>query len=432
MKTFTIRDLFFSKLAKRIWFTVFILFIFRLGAMIPTPLINGEALRSYMESSSGAGGLFDFINLIGGGSFKRFSVFAMSVSPYITASIIVQLLSQDVIPILSRWGKEGVNGKKKSHMLTRVLSLILAFVQAIAIALGFNAYTNGTLLTITNGDYTPVILVAIILTAGTAILIWLGDLITKHGIGNGISIIILAGIISQLPSEIMNIWNTYMVEGATATNYATMILVYLILLLLVVIVVYMQEATRKIPIQYANVTAKESAVSDKNYLPLKINSAGVIPVIFASAIISLPVTVAGFFSATDWGKWVTENLTLTANWGFALYVVMTIAFTFFYAYVQIDPEKMSENLGKQNAFIPNVRPGEETRKYISGVLGRLTCSGAIYLAVVVSIPLILSRVAGINVIIGGTSIIILAGVALETVKQMRMQSSSRSYTNFLE
>ncbi|MGL4953822.1 MAG: preprotein translocase subunit SecY [Culicoidibacterales bacterium] len=419
-----------SKVRNKVFYTLAILVIFRIGTYIPVPMVNQAALASF---SSSANGIFDFINILGGGAFKQFSIFAMSVSPYITASIIVQLLSMDVIPALSAWNKEGVNGKKKLNMTTRVLSLVFAFVQGLAIAIGLNAYTNGQLLTVTNGDFWPFILIATVLTAGTAILVWLGDQITKKGIGNGISMLIMAGIISQLPGQISTIWTTYTTTPIDWLNIVTMVIVYALMFALMILVIYMQEATRKIPIQHANVSSRAIGANAKsNFLPLKVNSAGVVPVIFASALISLPVTIASFFPENTTAIWINENMQLT-NWaGFSLYIVLIISFCFFYAFIQVDPEKMAKNLAKQNTFIPAVRPGKATETYLSTVLTRLTFVGALYLAFLAAIPLVIGIVTGLpaSVQIGGTSMIIVAGVAIETTKQIERISSSRQYKGY--
>lgn len=422
---------FFKKTTiKRILFTMFILFIYRLGSALPVPFIDQAVWQASFQNQGG--GLFDFLNFLGGGAFKQFSVFALSVSPYITASIVVQLLSQDVIPVLTRWNKEGVNGKRKRGMLTRILSLVLAFTQGLALAFSYNLADAGKTLTI-GGNYAIFAYVALILTAGTSVLMWLADLITKRGIGNGVSIIILSGIISQLPQQFVTIWQFF--NGENPYNYGQLlsVVMYAFLLLLVIVVIYMQEAERRVPIQYTNATMITKVKKSVTYLPLKLNSAGVIPVIFANSIITLPVTIASIFYASSTnGQWIINNLKLTSPIGLTLYLVLTFAFTFFYSFIQIDPEKVAENLSKQNSFIPGVRPGEETRKYVSTVLWRITTVGAVYLTVLVALPVALEMVLGIQISLGGTSLIILTGVALETVRQLQNQSSVQKYTNFLE
>lgn len=415
---------------KRILFTAFILFIFRLGSVLPVPFIDQTAWQQSFASQEG--GLFDFLNFLGGGAFKQFSVFALSVSPYITASIVVQLLSQDVVPALTRWNKEGVNGKRKRGALTRWLSLVLAATQGVALALTFNLTDSGKILAVA-GNWTVIAYVALILTAGTAVLMWLADLITKRGIGNGVSIIILAGIVSQLPSQVLIIWQFF--NGENPYQYGPLLsaIMYLFLLLTMVIVIYMQEAELRVPIQYSNATMLTKVTKSVTYLPLKLNSAGVIPVIFANSILTLPITIASlFYSGTTTGSWIINNLQMTKPIGLAIYLVLTFLFTFFYSFIQIDPEKVAENLAKQNSFIPGVRPGEETRKYISTVLWRITVVGATYLTVLVATPVIIEMTVGVQISLGGTSIIILTGVALETVRQLRNQSSVQKYTNFLE
>jgi len=428
-----ISSFFKRTMVKRILFTLFVLFIYRLGSLLPVPFINQAAWAQSFSNTDGS--IFDFLNLLGGGAFKQFSIFALSVSPYITASIVVQLLSQDVIPTLTRWQKEGVNGKRKKGTLTRILALVLGFTQGLALAISYNIADGGKLLTV-GGNYMIFVYVALILTAGTAVLMWLGDLITKHGIGNGVSMIILSGIISQLPTQITEIWNHFAADGSEFANGQVIaIIMYLFLLIMMMIVVYMQEAERRIPIQYTNATMLSKVKKSITYLPLKLNSAGVIPVIFANAIVTLPLTVSSlFFKDSTQGQWIINNLRMTdvGTVGFALYLILTFLFTYFYSFIQIDPEKVAENLAKQNSFIPGVRPGRETQSYVSNVLWRITTVGAIYLTILVALPIVLQHVLGVNIALGGTSIIILTGVALETVRQMRNQYTVQKYTNYLE
>lgn len=418
-------------IVKRLLFTFMILFVFRIGSILPVPFINQAVWQSSFSGLEG--GIFDFLNFLGGGAFKQFSIFALSVSPYITASIVVQLLSQDVIPVLTRWQKEGVNGKRKRGTLTRVLALILAFTQGIALAYSYNMASGGKTLTV-GGQYEIFIYVSLILTAGTAVLMWLADLITKHGVGNGVSMVILSGILSQLPVQFTTIWEFYNnVDAPIANGQLLAALMYVFLFLMVVVVVYMQEAERRIPIQYTNATMLTKVKKSVTYLPLKLNSAGVIPVIFANAILTLPVTVASlFFKDATWGTWVMTNLKMTAPIGLGIYLGLTFIFTYFYSFIQIDPEKVAENLSKQNSFIPGVRPGEETQKYVTSVLWKITTVGAIYLTLLVAVPVVIEMTLGVKISLGGTSIIIVTGVALETVRQMRNQSQVQQYTNFLE
>lgn len=412
-------------------FTLFVLLIYRLGSLLPVPFINQAAWQQSFADQDGS--IFDFLNVLGGGAFKQFSIFALSVSPYITASIVVQLLSQDVVPVLTRWQKEGVNGKRKRGTLTRILALVLGFTQGLALAISYNIADSGKLLTVA-GNYEIFVYVAIMLTAGTAVLMWLSDMITKHGIGNGVSMIILSGIISQLPSQITNIWDHFNGDTSTFANGQWIsAAMYVFLLLTMIIVVYMQEAERRIPIQYTNATMLTKVKKSVTYLPLKLNSAGVIPVIFANAIITLPITISSlFFKDSTQGQWIIQNLKMTETIGFSLYLGLTFIFTYFYSFIQIDPEKVAENLGKQNSFIPGVRPGEETQKYVSKVLWRITTVGAIYLTLLVALPVLIEMFLEVQISLGGTSIIILTGVALETVRQMRNQYTVQKYTNYLE
>jgi len=423
---------FFKKtMVQRILFTFFVLLIYRLGSLLPVPFINQAAWQQSFADQDGS--IFDFLNVLGGGAFKQFSIFALSVSPYITASIVVQLLSQDVIPVLTRWQKEGVNGKRKRGTLTRILALVLGFTQGLALAISYNIADEGKLLTVA-GNYEIFVYVALMLTAGTAVLMWLSDMITKKGVGNGVSMIILSGIISQLPTQITSIWDHFNGETATFANGQLIsAAMYVFLLVTMIIVVYMQEAERRIPIQYTNATMLTKVKKSVTYLPLKLNSAGVIPVIFANAIITLPITISSlFFKDSTQGQWIIQNLKMTEPIGFSLYLGLTFIFTYFYSFIQIDPEKVSENLAKQNSFIPGVRPGEETQSYVSKVLWRITTVGAIYLTLLVALPVLIEMFLDVQISLGGTSIIILTGVALETVRQMRNQYSVQKYVNYLE
>ncbi|MCL1989952.1 MAG: preprotein translocase subunit SecY [Defluviitaleaceae bacterium] len=419
-----------ADLRKRILFTVIIFIIYRIGTFITVPGVNAERLYALTDTP-----MLGFMDALSGGALGQFSIFAMSISPYITASIVVQLLQMDVIPILSEWAKEGETGKRKLNQLTRYMSLILAFIQAIVVAIGFNFTLGGVLLQ--TQAWWIYLYIGLIMTAGTAILLFLADQITVKGIGNGTSMLIIAGIMSRMPGMIRDIYVRYLTE-ITVFNMIGLISVVALMLITIVAVIYLQSATRKLPIQYANRhnSAQLSGQKD-SFIPFKLNSAGVIPVIFASSLISLPLTIAQFMEGTE----TARILSLIFNFqehiiGLILYIVLIGAFTFFYAFVQVSPEKIAENLKKQGSYIPGIRPGDDTENYVSKILGRVTFIGAIYLIAIATLPIFLGFIPNLDipqsVQIGGTGILIVVGVALETAKQISNKNQEKEYRGFIK
>jgi preprotein translocase subunit SecY len=340
----------------------------------------------------------------------------------------------DVIPVLSEWAKEGETGKRKLNQLTRYMALILAFVQAITMAFGFNMMVGGVLLQ--TQAWWIFFYIGVIMTAGTAILLFLADQITAKGLGSGTSMLIIAGIMSRMPSMFMDIYRTYL-TNINVTNIISVVVVLALMALTIVMVIYLQSATRKLPIQYANRhnSAQLSGQKD-SFIPFKLNSAGVIPVIFASTLISVPLTVANFFPNAGWAGIVETIFDSTQPIGLILYVILIGAFTFFYAFVQVNPEKIAENLKKQNSYIPGIRPGDDTENYVSKILGRVTFIGAIYLIIIATLPILLGFIPGLNipnsVQIGGTGILIVVGVALETAKQISNKNQEKEYRGFIK
>ena len=413
-----------ADLRKRILFTLMIFIIYRLGSYIPVPTINTSVLEASAQTP-----MLGFIDTLSGGALKRFSLFAMSISPYITASIIIQLLQMDVIPILSEWAKEGETGKRK---LTRYVTLVLAFVQAITMAIGFDLMYGGVLLE--SHSILTYLYIALTMTAGTAVMIFLADQITSKGIGNGTSMIIVAGILSRVPYMLNDLYTKYLVN-ITLSNVLAFISVLALLLLTIIAVIYLQSATRKLPIQYANRhnSAQLSGRKD-SFIPLKLNSAGVIPVIFSVSLVSLPLTVVSFLPESGVTKWITTIFDYTQPIGFILYVVLIVAFTYFYAFVQVSPEKVAENLKKQGSYIPGVRPGADTEEYLSKVLSRITFIGAIYLVVIAGLPILFGAITDLpsSVEIGGTSLLIVVGVAIETAKQIQTKTMDQKYRGFIK
>lgn len=417
-------------LRNRILFTLFIFLVYRIGSFVPVPGVN----KDVFEATNTAGSdLLGFLNTFSGGALKNFSIFALGIMPYITASIIVQLLSMDVIPKFAEWAKQGEHGKKKMAQVTRYGTVILAVIQAFATSIGFNRlYGTEMVPNATFGDY---LVIAIVLTAGTSFLMWLGEQITERGIGNGISLIIFAGIVATIPSHITTIAQSeFIVEGAAFVNVVKSIAIILVCVLIVIGVIYIQQAIRKIPVQYAKRVVGNKMYGGQNtHIPLKINAAGVIPVIFAVSLLQFPVVIASFWSTHTWAQWISNNLSTNRPLGMLLYVVMIIGFTFFYTFVQMNPQQMAENMKKNGGYIPGIRPGKTTETYLTRVLTRLTMTGAIFLAAISILPMALGAVAGLprTVLIGGTSILIVIGVALDTMKTIEGQLIKRHYKGFI-
>ncbi|GAA0434485.1 preprotein translocase subunit SecY [Lentibacillus halophilus] len=415
---------------RKIIFTLLMLIVFRLGTFIPVPYTNKEAI-DFMNQQN----VFGFLNTFGGGALKNFSIFAMGIMPYITASIIMQLLQMDVVPKFTEWKKQGEMGRKKLAQITRYGTVALAFVQSIAMSIGFNAMAGGML--ISNPSVWKFLIIAIVLTSGTTFLMWLGEQITANGVGNGISILIFAGIVAAVPNGVNQLYSQYFVDAGDEL-FINIVIVALIALVVVAItagVIFIQQALRKIPIQYAKKLVNRSPVGGHStHLPLKVNAAGVIPVIFAIAFIIAPRTVAGLFEGNEIAATVETIFDYTQPVGMIIYVALIIAFTYFYTFVQVNPEQMAENLQKQGGYIPGIRPGKNTETYLTRVMYRLTFVGSIFLAAVAVMPILLGGLANLPqaVRIGGTSLLIVVGVALQTMKQLESQLVKRHYTGFIK
>ncbi len=416
----------------KIIFTLLMLIIFRIGSFIPVPNVDANVLKATDEFN-----LIGFLNTFGGGALANFSIFAMGIMPYITASIIVQLLQMDVVPKFSEWAKQGEVGRRKLAQFTRYFTIVLAFIQSFAMSYGFNAFYGGSLITDTSiGSY---LTIAIVLTGGTAFLLWLSEQITAHGVGNGISIIIFAGIAAAIPNAVNQVYAQQIQDAGDQLfiNVAILALLLLILLAVVVGVIYVNQALRKIPIQYAKrVAGRGQAVAgaQQTHLPLKVNAAGVIPVIFASAFMVTPRTLATFFGQNDVTTWITNTFDFSHPVGMTIYVALIIAFTYFYAFIQVNPENVADNLKKQGAYIPGIRPGNDTQTYLTKVLYRLTFVGALFLVSISVLPILFTNLMNLPaaVQIGGTGLIIVVGVALETMKQLESQLVKRHYKGFMK
>lgn len=420
-----------DELRKRILFTLLVLIVYRIGAFIPVPNINTDILK--LQDQANAGGVFGLLNTFSGGALFQFSIFAMGIMPYITASIIVQLLSMDVIPAFTQWAKEGDVGRKKLAQITRYGTIILGIIQAFGLAIGFNNIYNGLVI---NPTATTYALIAIVLTAGTAFLMWLGEQITENGIGNGISIIIFAGIVAAIPTGIQQIYQSQFTDAGDALflNIIKVVIIALVVVALIVGVIFVQQGVRKIPVQYAKrVVGRKMFGGQSTHIPLKVNAAGVIPVIFALSLLVFPPTIASFWRGNTVADWIITNLSYTHPLGMTLYVLLIIGFTFFYTFVQMNPEQMADQMKKNGGYIPGIRPGKTTSVYLTRVMTRITLSGALFLAAISILPMLFGNMAGLpaSVSIGGTSLLIVIGVGLETMKTIESQLIKRHYKGFI-
>lgn len=417
-------------LRKRILFTLAVLIVYRIGAFIPVPNINTAVLKATDQQNAD---IFGMMNIFSGGALFQFSIFAMGIMPYITASIIVQLLSMDVVPILAQWAKEGEAGRKKSAQITRYGTVVLGMIQAFGMSIGFNNYYGNL---VVDPRFTTYLLIAIVLTAGTAFLMWLGEQITESGIGNGISIIIFAGIVASFPSSSQQIYLSMFKDAGDAWFFNAIKLVLLVAAIVAIVagVIFVQQGVRKIPVQYAKrVVGRKMYGGQSTHLPLKVNAAGVIPVIFASSLLYFPATIAQFWRGNVVADWILTNFTYQQPLGMVLFVLMIIGFTFFYTFVQFNPMQMADNMKKNGGYIPGVRPGKTTATYLTRVMTRITLSGAIFLSAISLLPVLLAALADLpsSVQIGGTSLLIVVGVGLDTMKQIESQLIKRHYKGFI-
>ena len=416
---------------QRLLYTLMVLVVFRIGTHITVPGVNASAIESFASS-----GFFGILNTFSGGALSNFSIFSMGVSPYITASIVVQLLQMDILPTFVEWSKQGEVGRRKLNTATRYLTIVIGFFQAFAISFGFNAYANYGL--INNPGISTYLLIALVLTAGTMFVTWLGDMITVNGISNGVSIIIFAGIVARMPHDIYEFYVNQLqgkVDEELYRAYGFTAALAVAILLVVMLVVYIEQAQRRLPISYSK---RPTGASEASWLPLKINSAGVIPVIFASSFIALPQTVLsavhGQYSEESWYQVATNIFDYQKPAGASLYIFLIVVFTYFYAFVQVNPEKVAENLQKQGGYILSVRPGKETEHYISGMLLRLSTVGALYLGGISLLPMIAAALWNLprGLMLGGTNLLIVVGVALEISRQIEGRAIKRKYKGFIQ
>ncbi|WP_422484502.1 preprotein translocase subunit SecY [Gudongella sp. DL1XJH-153] len=408
---------------KKMTFTILMLLVVRLGAAVPVPFMNKDIIEGIFNASQG--GILQFLDMMAGGTFSDFSIFATNIYPYITASIILQLLTI-AIPKLEELAKQGEEGKKKINRYTRYGAVVLAAVQAIGYTFGL--FRNA--LETQNSMQTVIVILSMV--AGTAFLMWIGELITEKGIGNGISLLIFIGIISKLPSDLIS---TFKLVSIGQLNLFTVLLFGLVMLIIIAFVVALQEGQRKIPVQYAKrVVGRKMYGGQSTHIPIKVLMAGVIPVIFASSLLALPQTFA-LFSQGGITQWVEKYLTPAGSVGIWVYSILNILlivfFTYFYTAVQFNTVEYSKNLQQNGGFIPGIRPGRPTSDYLNKVVNRIVFVGGMSLALLASMPIFLSKIFGMNVNFGGTAIIIVVGVALETVKQIESQMLMRHYKGFL-
>ena len=399
-------------LRKRIYFTLFCLGIFILGSTIT---LNWTTLQNEFEELE----FLQIFNLMAGGGLQHFSIFALGVSPYITAQIITQLLQMDVIPYFKELKEQGYTGKQKINRITRYIGVAIALVQGYLFTVIYSGST----------DVVTILKSTVVITAGTCLLLWIGDQITKRGIGNGLSLMIMAGIIQSMPSiftaafKALTALSTNKVLGGAI--FASFVILYL---LIIVGMVWIQLAERRIPIQYANRT-NSAYGRHQSFLPIRINSAGVMPVIFATTLLAIPATIINFTKNATAIEFADKFLTNTAPGGFVIYILLILFFGYFYTFLQMNPEEMAKNLNKSGAYIPGVRPGNDTVDYISDVLSKLTIVGSIFLVIIAGLPIIFSGVSGLDarITIGGTGLLIVVGVAIETYKQLESSLISRSH-----
>lgn len=427
-------------LRKKILFTLFIVIVFRFGSVIPVPFLDIEALRALIATVDESGSMLSYINMMTGGAFSQATLFAMGIIPYINSSIIMQLLTV-AIPALERLAKEGEEGRKKIGAITRYATIILGLLQGIA----FYFYLLNSGITLYSKGFPAVfsaVVIVLAFTAGTALLMWLGEQINEKGIGNGISIILFAGIVARMPATVEHLWAYLKAAVEDPSNFAkffVLVPIFVILFLFVIwVIIYMNDAERRLPIQYAKrVVGRKMYGGQSTYIPIKVGMSGVMPVIFASSILSIPSTIEFFMGdvAANSSFWQAFFKAMSSTgWLYSvIYFLLIILFAFFYITIQYNPIEMANNLRQNNGTIPGIRPGRPTSEFISKILSKITLIGALFLAFIALLPIVYGNLTGmINLTLGGTSVIILVGVALETVKQVESQMMLRHYKGFLD
>ncbi len=410
------------ELRKKMLYTLLLLVIFRFGSFIPVPGLNSEVLKELVSGNSNS--IFGIMNTFSGGAFENATIFAMSITPYINSSIIIQLLTV-AIPALERLSKEGEEGKKKIQSIVRFVTVALALIQAAGLYVGLQSAVE-------NPSFVSFITIVTTFTAGTAFLMWLGEEITEKGIGNGISMLIFAGIVARIPQMAMQVWENY------KTNWIAIVIILAFALAVVAFIVIFNNAERRIPVQYAKrVVGRKMYGGQSTHIPIKVTMAGVMPIIFAMSIMAFPGTITALINpnaTSGFAAWITRFFSQSNPWYSVIYFVLIIAFTYFYTAISFNPIEISNNMKRNGGFIPGIRPGKPTSDFISKVLSKITLAGAIFLGLVAIIPIILAIInPGLSgLAIGGTSLLIVVGFALETVKQLESQMLMRHYKGFLE
>ncbi|WP_287450136.1 preprotein translocase subunit SecY [Sellimonas sp.] len=425
-----------EEIRKRLFFTFLMLIVVRLGSELPTPGVDPTYIQDFFASQTGDA--FNFFNAFTGGSFTQMSVFALSITPYITSSIIVQLMTI-AIPKLEEMQKEGEEGRKKMTAITRYLTVVLALVESTAMAVGFGR--QGLLIEF---NFVNAAVVVLTLTAGSTLLMWIGERITENGVGNGISIVLLINIISRVPSDFITLYEQFIKGKSLATGGLATLIILAVLLVVVVFVIVLQDAVRKIPVQYSQkVIGRKTMGGQTTSIPLKVNTAGVIPVIFASSLMQFPVVIAAFLGKGNGdgiGSEILKGLSsnnwcnpsqIQYSWGLLVYILLTIFFAYFYTSITFNPMEIANNMKKSGGFILGIRPGRPTVEYLTKILNNIIFIGACGLVIVQVIPFFFNGVFGANVSFGGTSLIIIVGVVLETIKKVESMMLVRNYKGFL-
>ena len=433
----TLKNMFRVKdMKRRLLFVLGMILVIRIGSQLPVPGINSSVFKEWFENNTGDA--FNFFDAFTGGSFTNMSIFALNITPYITSSIIMQLLTIS-IPALEEMQRDGEEGRKKMTTITRYVTVGLALFESIAMAIGF-----GRQGLISNMNFLKGVTVVVCLTAGSAMLMWIGEQITDKGIGNGISIVLTINIVSRIPSDLTTLYENFIKGKSIARGILAAVIIAAIILAVVVLVLILNGAERRIPVQYSRkMVGRKMLGGQSTHIPLKVNTAGVIPVIFASSIMSFPSIIAqltGHANGTGIGSEILRGLSsnnwcnprqLKYSWGLIVYIVLCVFFAYFYTSITFNPLEVADNIKKQGGFIPGYRPGKPTSDYLTGILNYIIFIGAIGLVIVAVIPFIFNGVFGANVSFGGTSIIIIVGVILETVKQIESQMIVRNYKGFL-
>lgn len=425
-----------EEIRKKITYTFLMLIVVRFGSQLPTPGVNPEFIQNFFASQTGEA--FNFFNAFTGGSFEQMSVFALSISPYITSSIIMQLLTI-AIPKLEEMQKDGEDGRKKIAAITRYVTVILALIQSTAMAVGFGR--QGLLV---EYNFVNAAIVVMTLTAGSAFLMWVGERITEKGIGNGISIILLINILSRIPSDFVSLYEQFMQGKSLAMAALAVLIIVAIILFVIIFVILLQDGQRKIAVQYSQkIQGRKTVGGQSSHIPLKVNTAGVVPVIFASSLMQLPIIIATFLGKGDGdgiGSQILKGLNsnnwcnpenIQYSWGLIIYIILTIAFAYFYTSITFNPMEVANNIKKNGGFIPGIRPGKPTVDYLARILKYIVFIGAVGLVIVQVIPFFFNGLLGASVSFGGTSLIIVVGVVLETLQQLESQMLVRNYKGFL-